>query len=129
MPSNDAERVIQCESLIALFGRSYGARCHRGTASLCPRIADLKFELASLKQEEATAIARLMAGGVGRAHGRQMHGSDRKAWSNELKNRHSKGLDDPRWLWSGVLDSAAIHEAAYLPPICTWEGVVNRRMD
>jgi uncharacterized protein (DUF2252 family) len=31
-----------------------------------------------------------------------------------LKQRHSKGLDAPRWLWSGVLDLAALHEAAYL---------------
>ena len=32
----------------------------------------------------------------------------------DIKQRHSKGLDVPRWLCSGGLGSAALHEAAYL---------------
>ena len=67
-----------------------------------------------LQQAEAIAIARLMAGVVGRAHGRQLPTQERRAWIHDLKQRHSKGLDAPRWLWSGVLDLAALHEAAYL---------------
>ena len=78
------------------------------------RPQDMKFELERLTQPEAIAIARLMAGVVGRAHGRQLPRQDRQACANELKQRHNKGLDAPRWLWSGVLDLAALHQAAYL---------------
>lgn len=76
------------------------------------RPQDLKFELERLQQGEAIAIARLMAGVVGRAHGRQLPWQERRAWIRYIKQRHSKGLDAPRWLWSGVLDLAALHEAA-----------------
>ena len=78
------------------------------------RPQDLKFELNDLTRDQAIRTARLMAGVVGRAHGRQMTGKDRQSWTKELRSRHSKGLDAPRWLWSGVLDLAALHEAAYL---------------
>ena len=59
-------------------------------------------------------LITLMAGVVGRAHGRQLDSATKKAWVRELRKRHSKGLDAPRWLWSSVLDLAALHEAAYL---------------
>ena len=78
------------------------------------RPQDMKFELDGLTQKQAVHVARLMAGVVGRAHGRQMAAADRRGWANTLKTNHSKGLDAPRWLWSGVLDLAALHEAAYL---------------
>ena len=78
------------------------------------RPQDMKFELNNLTQQQAIHTARLMAGVVGRAHGRQMSPGDRKIWSNELRSRHSRGLEAPRWLWSGVLDLASLHEAAYL---------------
>ena len=78
------------------------------------RPQDMKFELEGLTQNQAVATARLMAGVVGRAHGRQLDASTRSAWAKDLKLRHSKGLDAPRWLWSGVLELAALHEAAYL---------------
>ncbi len=78
------------------------------------RPQDLKFELNNLTQDEAIKTARLMAGVVGRAHGRQMDEASRAAWSRELQSRHSKGLDAPRWLWNSVLDLAALHESAYL---------------
>ena len=78
------------------------------------RPQDMKFELERLTQEQAIRTARLMAGVVGRAHGRQLEPAERGAWAKELRSRHSKGLDAPRWLWSGVLDLAALHEAAYL---------------
>jgi uncharacterized protein (DUF2252 family) len=78
------------------------------------RPQDMKFELDGLQQAEAIAIARLMAGVAGRAHGRQLKREDRQAWVRELRARHSKGLDAPRWLWNGILDLAALHESAYL---------------
>ncbi len=78
------------------------------------RPQDLKFDLEHLTQDQAIKTARLMAGVVGRAHGRQLKPKQRQAWAKELRSRHSKGLEAPRWLWSGVLDLAALHEAAYL---------------
>lgn len=78
------------------------------------RPQDMKFELDHLTQEQAIAKAKLMTGVVGRAHGRQMNAANRHGWAKELKERHSKGLNAPRWLWSGVLELPALHEAAYL---------------
>jgi uncharacterized protein (DUF2252 family) len=56
----------------------------------------------------------MLAGVVGRAHGRQMSRPERMAWMKDLKSRHGRSLDAPRWLWSGVVDLVALHEAAYL---------------
>ena len=78
------------------------------------RPQDLKFELERLRREEAIAIARLMAGVVGRAHGRQMQRAERQSWARGIEVRHKKDLNAPRWLWSGVLDLAALHEKHYL---------------
>ncbi|AFL90431.1 hypothetical protein Terro_4226 [Terriglobus roseus DSM 18391] len=78
------------------------------------RPQDMKFELNRLTREDAIRTARLMAGVVGRAHGRQMKPAQRTAWVKELRSRHTRGLDAPRWLWSSILDLAALHEAAYL---------------
>ena len=117
MPGNDADRVVAgARALSPFLGDrtvpvSIGGR-NAFVRELRPQ--DLKFELVNLTRDEAVAIARVMAGVVGRAHGRQMAPADRKAWRTELESRHSKGLDAPRWLWSGVLDLTALHEAAYL---------------
>ena len=78
------------------------------------RPQDLKFELTGLTQAEATATARMMASVVGRAHGRQMKQVDRRRWMKELQAKNGKKLDAPGWLWSGVVDLVALHEAAYL---------------
>ncbi|RRA47270.1 DUF2252 family protein [Acidipila sp. EB88] len=117
MPANNADRVVTGACALSPF---LGERMLSGmigqrtvfVRELRPQ--DLKFELVGLQQKEAVAIASLMAGVVGRAHGRQVPREERLAWAKELKTRHGKGLDAPRWLWSGVLDLAALHEAAYL---------------
>jgi len=117
MPSNNAERVVAGALALSPFlgGRMVAASiAKRQVVARELRPQDLKFELDGLLQAEAIAIGRLMAGVVGRAHGRQMKREDWQAWIRELKGRHSKGLDAPRWLWSGVLDLAALHELAYL---------------
>ena len=117
MPSNDAERVVTGARQLSPFlgertvAADLGDR-HVFIRELRPQ--DLKFELIGLKQKEAVGIAHVMAGVVGRAHGRQMNREDRQSWAAELKSRHSRGLDAPRWLWSSILDLAALHEAAYL---------------
>ena len=78
------------------------------------RPQDMKFELEHLTQDQAVKTARLMAGVVGRAHGRQLKPNQRLAKARELRSRQSKGLEAPRWLWNVVLGLAALHEAAYL---------------
>lgn len=117
MPRNNAERVVTGATALSPF---LGERMVAVSIARKPvvvrelRPQDMKFELDGLQQAEAIAIARLMAGVVGRAHGRQLKREDRQGWVQELRARHSKGLDAPRWLWSGVLDLAALHESAYL---------------
>jgi uncharacterized protein (DUF2252 family) len=117
MPANNADRVVQgANALSPYLGErmtsAWVARRQVFVRELRPQ--DMKFELDGLQQPEAIAIARLMAGVVGRAHGRQLRREERLSWARELRAQHSKGLDAPRWLWSGVLDLAALHEAAYL---------------
>lgn len=75
---------------------------------------DLKIEVDRLTRGEATALARYLAGVLGRAHGRQMSPTDRKAWRAELIRARGATLDAPSWLWSSVVDLIAVHEAAYL---------------
>ncbi len=117
MPRNNAERVVAGANALSPYLGERMAATHivkRQVIVRELRPQDLKFELENLQQAEAIAIARLMAGVVGRAHGRQLSLATRRAWAADLKKRHSKGLDAPRWLWSGVLDLAALHEASYL---------------
>jgi uncharacterized protein (DUF2252 family) len=117
MPRNNAERVVAgAKALSPYLGERMMAShiVNKQVVVRELRPQDLKFELERLSQIEAIAIARLMAGVVGRAHGRQLTAATRRSWIRDLKRRHSKGLDAPRWLWSGVLDLAALHEASYL---------------
>ena len=117
MPKNFAERIVTgAKALSPFLGERMVATKlgHRPVFVRELRPQDLKFDLTRIGQREAVAIARLMAGVVGRAHGRQMSRVQWQSWVRELRQRHSKGLDAPRWLWSGVLDLAALHEAAYL---------------
>ncbi len=117
MPTNDAERVVTGARHLSPFlgERTVAAELDGKQVFIRElRPQDLKFELTGLKQKEAVGIAHVMAGVVGRAHGRQMDVGDRRSWAKELESRHSRGLDAPRWLWSSVLDLAALHEAAYL---------------
>ncbi len=117
MPPNDAERVVCGARALSphLGDRMLASRLsHHNVVVRELRPQDMKFEFTGLSQTDAIATARLLAGVVGRAHGRQMSAEDRRRWAKELQGRHSKGLDAPRWLWSSILDLAALHEAAYL---------------
>jgi uncharacterized protein (DUF2252 family) len=117
MPSNNAERVVcGANALAPYLGERMVAAGIAGKQVFVRELRpqDMKFELENLSQPEAIAIARLMAGVVGRAHGRQLTAADRQAWIKDLKSRNKVGLDAPRWLWSSVLDLVALHESAYL---------------
>jgi uncharacterized protein (DUF2252 family) len=117
MPPNNAERVVMgARNLSPFLGDRMIAAVIGGRQVFIRELRpqDLKFELTRLQRAEAIGVARVMAGVVGRAHGRQLKVAERQAWTKELKGRHRKGLDAPRWLWGGVLDLSALHEAAYL---------------
>src|SRR6202790_1921348 len=75
---------------------------------------DLKIEINRLSREEAMGVARYLGGVVGRAHGRQMESGQRRAWRADLANNHKASLEAPSWLWAGVVELIALHEAAYL---------------
>lgn len=117
MPGNDAERVVAgaCH-LSPHLGERMAAGMIGGRRVVIRELRpqDLKFELTGLSQAEAVATARMMASVVGRAHGRQMKQAERQAWIKELQTKNAHKLDAPRWLWSGVVDLVALHEAAYL---------------
>jgi uncharacterized protein (DUF2252 family) len=51
---------------------------------------------------------------VGAAHARQMDGSRRKTWLNELQRDRSQNIDAPSWLWKNIVELMASHEGAYL---------------
>jgi uncharacterized protein (DUF2252 family) len=117
MPSNNAERVVAgANALSPYLGErmiaAHVARKQIFVRELRPQ--DLKFELKNLQRTEAVAIAGLMARVVGRAHGSQMTLPERRTWAREIKVRHKKGINAPRWLWNGLLDLTALHEKAYL---------------
>ncbi|MEO6846359.1 MAG: DUF2252 family protein [Chthoniobacterales bacterium] len=117
MPSNDAERVVAgARQLSPLLGDRMAATTllghHMVMRELRPQ--DLKFDFSVLTREEAVLTARLLAGVVGKAHGRQMNRTARAQWSKTLKAGHTKTLDAPSWLWNSVVGLVAEHEASYL---------------
>jgi uncharacterized protein (DUF2252 family) len=75
---------------------------------------DLKIEIDRLTQQEAMSLAGYLAGVVGRAHGRQMTSSQRRAWRSDLAKNHNASLEAPSWLWTSVVELIGLHEAAYL---------------
>jgi len=117
MPRDNAVRVVTGAKALSpnLGGRMMPARLlDRAVVlrELMPQ--DLKIEVDRLTREEATHVARYLAGVVGRAHGRQMKPSVRRAWLTELKTGRVGSLDAPGWLWSSVVELLGVHEAAYL---------------
>lgn len=75
---------------------------------------DMKLDIEQFTRKEAVAAARYLSGVVGKAHGRQMTLSDRRAWLGELKGRHPPDLAAPTWLWNTVVALLVKHEGAYL---------------
>jgi uncharacterized protein (DUF2252 family) len=117
VPTNNAERVVAGARALSPFLGNRMLPVHflekpAVLRELMPQ--DLKFEMERLTQLEAIAAAKLLAGVVGRAHGRQMSSDVSVAWAKELNRKQSKTLDAPSWLWSSVVDLVAIHESAYL---------------
>ena len=117
MPLDDAKRVVLgARQLSPFLGERMVPTSINGHQVVVRELRpqDLKFEFASLTQDEAICTARLLAGVVGKAHGRQMTVSDRAQWSRTLKASYTKSLEAPSWLWNSVVDLVAAHEASYL---------------
>ena len=117
MPKDNGQRVVTGARALSpnlgdrmqaarLLGKSVAVR------ELMPQ--DLKIEIEQFSRDEAPRAARYLAEVVGRAHGRQLSENDRKAWIKTLGQKRTGGLDAPNWLWSAVVDMAAMHEAGYL---------------
>jgi uncharacterized protein (DUF2252 family) len=117
MPADNGERAVEgARHLSPNVGeRMRSARLLERSVfirELLPQ--DLKLEIDQLSQEEAIKAARFLAGVVGAAHARQMDGSRRKTWLNELQRDRSQNIDAPSWLWKNIVELMASHEGAYL---------------
>ncbi len=117
MPMDNAKRVVMGAEQLSPFLGERMVPSSLGDHQVVIRELrpqDLKFEFASITQNEAIRTAQLLAGVVGKAHGRQMTVADRSQWSRTLKAGFTKSLEAPSWLWNGVVDLVAAHEASYL---------------
>jgi uncharacterized protein (DUF2252 family) len=117
MPRDNAVRVVTGAKALSpnLGERMMAARLLDKTVvvrELMPQ--DLKIEIDRLSRQDAMNLARYLAGVVGRAHGRQMTPSQRRAWRSDLAKNHKACLEAPSWLWASVVELIGLHEAAYL---------------
>lgn len=117
MPRDNGLRVVEGakhlspalgDRMIAakLLGRSIVLR------ELMPQ--DLKLEIDQLSRQEAVEAAQYLAEVVGSAHSGQMDATTRRSFGDSFKMRKSAQLNAPSWLWSSVVELAAVHESAYL---------------
>jgi uncharacterized protein (DUF2252 family) len=117
MPGHLAERVVAgAKALSPNLGDRMAAGDLLGKPVIVRELMpeDLKLDIEQFTRKEAISAARFLASVVGKAHGRQMSVSDRKAWSRELSGRHPPDLAAPTWLWNTVLELLVRHEEAYL---------------
>jgi uncharacterized protein (DUF2252 family) len=117
MPADQAERVVEgARHLSPYLGKRMGAVKMLGKSAFVRELMpqDLKIEIERLTADEATELARFLAGIVGQAHNRQMDREMRAQWRRDLRRNRSKSLDAPGWLWKNVVDLLVDHEKAYL---------------
>jgi uncharacterized protein (DUF2252 family) len=117
MPRDNGVRVVTGARALSpnLGNRMIAARLlDKGVVlrELMPQ--DLKLEVDRLSVDHAMALARYLAGVVGRAHGRQMDSATREKWRATLVAAAASSLEAPTWLWADVVELLGIHEAAYL---------------
>jgi uncharacterized protein (DUF2252 family) len=117
MPPDNAVRVVTGAKALSpnLGERMSAARLLNKSVvirELMPQ--DLKIEINRLSRQEAMDLARYLAGVVGRAHGRQMGPSQRRAWRTDFAKTWKAGPEAPSWLWASVVELIGLHEAAYL---------------
>ena len=117
MPADPADRVVAGARALS---PELGERMAAGRIGDRPVFArelkpqDLKLEFEQFSRAEATRSARYLAWVVGRAHAGQMDAHTRDRWRAELARSRPGALQPPSWLWTGVVELAANHEAGYL---------------
>jgi uncharacterized protein (DUF2252 family) len=117
MPTNNAERVVMgAQHLSPFLGeRTVAASLASHQVVIRElRPQDVKFELSELTQREAVLTAKLFAGVLGKAHGRQMESGVKSGWRKDLKTSRTKNLDAPSWLWKSTVELVGLYEASYL---------------
>jgi len=117
MPADNAARVVAgARALSPNLGERMLATHVLGKPVVLRELMpqDLKLEIDQFSRREATRAARYLAYVVGTAHARQMDAADRRAWRKTLLDHRGSGLEAPSWLWQGVVDMTARHEAGYL---------------
>jgi uncharacterized protein (DUF2252 family) len=117
MPANNAERVVMgAQHLSPFLGERTVAASLDGHQVVIRELRpqDVKFELSAITQREAVLTAKLFAGVLGKAHGRQMKSDVSSAWRKDLKTLRTKNLNAPSWLWKSVVELIGLHEASYL---------------
>jgi uncharacterized protein (DUF2252 family) len=117
MPINNAERVVMgAQHLCPFLGeRTVAATLDSHQVVIRElRPQDVKFELSEFTRREAVLTAKVFAGVLGKAHGRQMKSDVRSAWRKDLKTSRTKNLDAPSWLWKSTVELVGLHEASYL---------------
>jgi uncharacterized protein (DUF2252 family) len=117
MPKENGARVVAGARHLSpyLGGRMAPARLMGKSVfirELLPQ--DLKLDIDHFTRDEAMNVAEFLARVVGRAHARQLNGTDRAVWYAELQRNRSKTLEAPSWLWNAVVDLVGDHESAYL---------------
>jgi len=123
MPRDNGERVVAGATHLAPFlGTRMAALRVLDTSvfvrELLPQ--DLKLEIDTLPQAEATEVARYLGAVVGVAHGGQLSRNDAGVWRRELQRRHGKSIDAPFWLWTSIVDLVGRHERQYLDHCRRW---------
>lgn len=117
VPEDQAERVVAgARALSPNLGERMLATHLLGKPIVLRELLpqDLKLEVAQFSRREATRAARYLAYVLGKAHGRQMSAAARAEWRRILRDHRGSGLEAPPWLWRGVVDLMASHEAGYL---------------
>jgi uncharacterized protein (DUF2252 family) len=117
MPKDHAQRVVEgAKRLLPALGERMMAGRLLGRSVVIRELVpqDLKLDIDRLSREEAVNSARYLAEVVGKAHARQMDASTRREFASSFNQRKAARLEAPSWLWSGVVDLASTHEAAYL---------------
>lgn len=117
VPRDDAERVVRgARALVPALGeRMLAASVLRKRVvvrELMPQ--EHKVTLVDLDPAEAIPVGRYLGEVIGRAHGRQMHGDDARAWAKELVRKKESRALPPEWMFEPLLDLVSTHEVAYL---------------
>ena len=117
MPADYAERVVAgARALSPNLGERMLATRLFDTPIVLRELMpqDLKLEVDQFTRVEAIKSARYLAYVVGKAHARQMDAETRREWRRALLDHRGTGIEAPPWLWQGVVDLIASHEAGYL---------------